>query len=221
MQEMRKNTRLIRGFVGVAIVLAVLGLDQLSKQLVAANMEIGQSVVLIPGVLRLTYITNPAAAMGLFGNARWLFMILSPLVVIAIIVYLFLAKKLSRLYTAALAMIAGGGFGNMIDRTFYGDKIGYGEVVDFVDFIAFPKVWTYIFNIADAFVCVGAGLFILAMILDWIRESREKKKQPAGIPDESAERAESSEEQIAPTEEQISPDSEEISEKTDENGTKT
>lgn len=214
MQEMRKNTRLIRGFVGVAIVLAVLGLDQLTKQLVAGNMEVGQSIVLIPGVLRLTYITNPAAAMGMFSNARWLFMILSPLVVIVIVAYLFLAKKLSWLYTTALAMIAGGGFGNMIDRTFYGSKIGYGEVVDFVDFIALPKIWGYIFNVADIFVCVGAGLFMLAVILDWVKENAEKKKSPAGHPAKSPE-------QTPPTEGQVAPDLGEISEKTDENGTET
>ncbi len=221
MQEMRKNTRLIRGFVGVAIVLAVLGLDQLTKQLVAGNMEVGQSIVLIPGVLRLTYITNPAAAMGLFGNARWLFMILSPLVVIVIVAYLFLAKKLSWLYTTALAMIAGGGFGNMIDRTFYGSRIGYGEVVDFVDFIAFPKIWGYIFNVADIFVCVGAGLFMLAVILDWVKENAEKKKSPAGIREDSAAQIEPAAEQIEPSEEQITPDFNETPEKSDQNGTES
>ncbi|MGM9636926.1 MAG: signal peptidase II [Eubacteriales bacterium] len=176
MQEMRKNTRLIRGIVSVCVILAVVGLDQLTKLLVASHMELHESITLIPGVLRLTYITNPAAAMGLFGNCRWLFMILSPVAVIAILIYLFRAKKVGGLYTAALSMIAGGGVGNMIDRTFYGEQLGYGEVIDFVDFCAFPKIWTYIFNIADAFVCIGAGLFLLAVILDAVRESREKKK---------------------------------------------
>lgn len=176
MQEMRKNTRHIRGIVSICVILAVVGLDQLTKLLVASHMDLHESITLIPGVLRLTYITNPAAAMGLFENCRWLFMILSPVAVIAILIYLFRAKKVGGLYTAALSMIAGGGVGNMIDRTFYGEQLGYGEVIDFVDFIAFPNVWTYIFNIADTFVCVGAGLFLLAVILDAVRESRETKK---------------------------------------------
>lgn len=175
MQEMRKNTRLIRGIVSVCVMLAVVGLDQLTKLLVASHMDLHESITLIPGVLRLTYITNPAAAMGMFENCRWLFMILSPVAVIAILVYLFRAKKVGGLYTVALSMIAGGGAGNMIDRTFYGERLGYGEVIDFVDFCAFPKIWSYIFNIADAFVCIGAGLFLLAVILDAVRESREKK----------------------------------------------
>ena len=50
-------------------------LDQISKMLIVKYMEIGQSIPLISGVLNFTYITNSGAAMGLFSNCRWLFMI--------------------------------------------------------------------------------------------------------------------------------------------------
>lgn len=176
MQKMRKNTRLIRAVAAIVIAAVVVGLDQLTKMLVASNMEPGESVTLIPGVLRLTYITNPAAAMGLFENSRWLFMILSPIAVIGILVYLGLSERVGKLLTVALSMIAGGGLGNMIDRTFYGTSFGNGEVIDFVDFCAFPKIWHYIFNVADAFVCIGAGLFALAVILDAVSERKAAKK---------------------------------------------
>ena len=69
----------------------------------------------------------------------------------------------------SLGLIAGGGIGNMIDRVY----LGY--VVDFLDFCAFPKLWMWIFNVADACVCIGAGMLALWMILDTIKEEKEKK----------------------------------------------
>jgi signal peptidase II len=68
----------------------------------------------------------------------------------------------------ALSLIIGGGIGNMIDR------IAYGFVVDFIDFCLFD-FWVWVFNIADAAVCVGAGLFILELILELVAEYRKKK----------------------------------------------
>ena len=67
----------------------------------------------------------------------------------------------------SIALVISGGIGNMIDR------VALGYVVDFLKFafIDFP-----VFNIADSLVCVGAGLLMLAMVLDIINESKEKKK---------------------------------------------
>ena len=67
-----------------------------------------------------------------------------------------------------LAFIAGGGIGNMIDR------VAFGYVVDMIDFCLFD-FWKWIFNVADAFVCIGAGLVVLALILDIISEGKKKK----------------------------------------------
>ena len=71
-------------------------------------------------------------------------------------------------------MILGGGIGNMIDRIFY------GEVVDFLDFCAFPELWSWIFNLADSFVCVGVGLLMLYYILAEIKHAREEKSKKNG-----------------------------------------
>ena len=62
----------------------------------------------------------------------------------------------------------------MIDRVF----LGY--VVDFIDFYAFPNVWKWVFNVADSFVCVGAGMMILWCILSMIEESKKAKTQRIG-----------------------------------------
>ena len=55
------------------------------------------------------------------------------------------------------------------------DRVRLGYVIDFIDFCAFPKIWMWVFNIADACVCVGAGIMILWLILDMIREYKLEK----------------------------------------------
>ena len=41
-------------------------------------------------------------------------------------------------------------------------------------------IWNAIFNGADSFVCVGAGLLILAMVLETIKEVKKEKAEKAG-----------------------------------------
>ena len=144
-----------------AVIGGVIALDQISKQLILTHLYGGQAV-LIPNVLHFTYVENRGMAFGLMADHRWVFMLLSVVGIALVGVYLwFFAKtKLSRV---ALALIIGGGVGNMIDR------VALGFVVDFIDFCAFD-FWTWVFNVADAAVCVGAALFALDLILEVVRE---------------------------------------------------
>jgi signal peptidase II len=57
------------------------------------------------------------------------------------------------------------------------DRIRLGYVIDFIDFCAFPKIWMWIFNVADICVCVGAGLLALWMILDTVKQMKAEKAQ--------------------------------------------
>ena len=52
------------------------------------------------------------------------------------------------------------------------DRVGLGYVVDFIDF---RLINFAVFNGADSFVCVGAGLLMLALILDLVKEAKAKK----------------------------------------------
>ena len=160
---------MISTIVTIALIVLSVVLDQVSKLLVVANMELGQSIDVIPGIFRFTYIHNEGAAFGSMADSRWIFMILSSVAIIAILVYMFWKKPQSKLLRAALILVAGGGIGNMIDRIF----LGY--VIDFLDFCAFPNIWMWIFNVADACVCIGAGLLALWMILDIIKDEKAKK----------------------------------------------
>ena len=158
------------------VLLLVILLDQLTKYWVVQNFTLGESKPVIKGVFHFTYILNRGAAFGMLADQRWIFLILSTVSISGIYLWLILrSKKIGYLFGIAMSMVAGGGVGNMIDRVWNGEVFGSGAVVDFLDFCAFPELWSWIFNVADAAVCVGAGLVVLAVILDEVKLAREEK----------------------------------------------
>lgn len=163
-------------YIYIAIIALSIVLDQITKYAVVANMVEGQSIPIIENILHLTYVTNDGAAMGMMDDYRWVFMSVSTVALIGIAVWLVVRHKhISKLTGIAFAMIAGGGIGNMIDRTFNGETFGNGVVVDFIDFCAFPELWMWIFNVADMFVCVGVGLAVFDIIFDEVKKYRQEK----------------------------------------------
>ena len=147
--------------------LGVIAVDQLTKWLCVAYLKPVGRVTLIPNFLKLTYVENRGAAFGSFTENRWVFMVISTVAIIGVTVYLLRYCEDNRLLRCALALIVGGGIGNMIDR------IALGYVIDFIDFCG---IWAYVFNGADSAVCIGAGLMILYVILEIIRESKAAKQ---------------------------------------------
>jgi len=158
--------------ISVVLMAVAVALDQITKYLVVTNMELYESIEAIPGIFNFTYIQNDGAAFGSLDDARWVFMILSTVMIIAILGYMFWKKPQDKLLLSSLILVVGGGIGNMIDR------VSLGYVIDFLDFCAFPKLWKWIFNVADVCVCVGAGLLALYLILDIVKEAKlEKEKE--------------------------------------------
>ena len=147
------------------IILVSVILDQLTKVLAVEFLKPIPTCPIIEGVIHLTYHENRGAAFGILANHRWVFLSVSTVMIIGLLIYLFLGKCENMLWGVSISMIIGGGIGNMIDRTFA------GYVVDFIDF---RLINFAIFNGADSFVCVGAGLLVLALILDIIKEKKSK-----------------------------------------------
>jgi len=168
---------LILYFVVAAFVVA---LDLITKFLVKGSEVLmrGDVIDIIPGVFRFRYVENPGAAMGSFAGNRWVFMIFSTIAIIAIAVYLVKYRKtINRLFGISMAMIMGGGIGNMYERLFNQNAAGQYVVTDFFDFHLF-SFWKWVFNVADVAVCVGAGLVVLCLIIDLVKEYRAHKNAP-------------------------------------------
>ena len=156
----------------ILIIVGSIWLDQLTKWLAVTLLQGNPSVPIIPGALQLTYLENPGAAFGMLQDNRWVFLIISTVGILAVFAYLWIKRPTSKLLCVALSFIVGGGIGNMIDR------ILLGYVVDFIDFCLINFA---IFNVADSFVCVGAGMMALWVIMDTFREEKNKKaaQEPA------------------------------------------
>lgn len=150
-----------------AIVIGAVCADQLTKWLAVIFLEGEADVVLWRDVLHFSFVRNEGAAFGMLQNQRWLFMIVSTVAIVGLLVYLIRYKPKSLWVRVSIAMIIGGGIGNMIDRIF----LGY--VIDFIYFklIDFP-----VFNVADSFVTVGCGILIVYLFYDLVREIRQEKK---------------------------------------------
>jgi signal peptidase II len=130
----------------------VVGVDQLSKCIVAALMEAGQSIPVINNLLYITYVRNPGAAFGMLPY-RTVFLIVVTLVVVVFIIYYYRTLPAGfTLLRLGLALQMGGAIGNLIDR------VRSTYVVDFIDISFFPPV----FNVADSAIVVGIILFLFA-----------------------------------------------------------
>ncbi len=164
-------------FIWLAIIAVTVFLDQITKYLTIFYLKPIDTFPIIENVIHFTYVENTGAAFGMMKDARWVFMIVSTVAIVGILFYLIRKKPQSKMECLALSLIVGGGIGNMIDRTL----LGY--VVDMIDF---RLINFAVFNVADSFVCVGAGLMILYLILDMVKEAKAEKMKVATESEETA-----------------------------------
>lgn len=152
------------------IAILAFAVDQLIKWSVATYMDIGQKIPLIPGFIQLTSIRNRGAAFGILQNQRLFFIVVTAIVLIGIIIYLYKIYRKQKFLASALALIFGGALGNFVDRAFN------GEVVDMLEFtfINYP-----VFNMADVFIVTG----VVMVMIDTLRASGTEKASIQTLPE--------------------------------------
>ena len=139
--------------MGIVILLAAavtIALDQFTKHLVVVSFAPGESRVFIPHFIYWTYVQNHAGAFGLFGTQPWILVIMALIVLVLFWMAFRESAASSRTIQIAFGAIAGGAFGNIIDR------FHYGFVVDFIDFR-----WWPVFNAADSCITLGVCALIV------------------------------------------------------------
>lgn len=143
------------------LIAAVIVVDQLTKIAIGKLFAYGERKDVIHGFFDLTLVFNKGAAFSFLSNAsgwqRWFFTGIG--IVAAIFIVVMLARHASqKLFCTALALIAGGALGNVIDRLIH------GHVVDFLLF--FYRDWSFpAFNVADSAITVGAVLVVIDELL--------------------------------------------------------
>ncbi len=111
-------------------------------------------------VFNIVFTWNPGASFSMFRTlgetAPYVIIFATSFVIGFIIYYLFRRGQAHERF--ALALIAGGALGNLIDR------MRFGAVIDFLDFHIGGWHWPA-FNVADICICVGVALYIFNLII--------------------------------------------------------
>ncbi len=151
------------------IILAIIGLDQLTKYVVINSIGYGELKPVINGFFYLTHHQNTGAAWGIFQNGKAFLIPIT--IVVSIAIGYMLYKSKNRMYSISLSMVLGGAIGNFIDRAFR-----KGGVVDFLDFhfgsYIFPT-----FNVADSFIVIGT-ILLSCYILFVMKEDKVVAEKP-------------------------------------------
>jgi signal peptidase II len=149
----------------LAIIIFAVASDQIIKYLVETGMDYQQQIDVLP-FLALFRVHNNGIAFSMLSGMHDLALIGLTVIVIAFVSYLWWST-ISRI---GFALIIGGAIGNLIDRSL----LGY--VVDYILF-HLPS-WSFaVFNLADAYISVGAALVVIEEIFVWLRDRKTPKGQ--------------------------------------------
>ena len=141
---------------------ATLGLDLAAKAAVRSRLSPWEPLPVIDGFFDLTLVYNTGAAFSLGAGPNepgqsWKMIGLALLSLLPFLYFYAKALPGDRVRLAALGLIWGGALGNIHDR------LRWGAVVDFLDFQIRGCHWPA-FNVADASICLGAGLLALSLL---------------------------------------------------------
>lgn len=164
----RNFHRLLVGNRLFALGVGFLALDQALKYAAVAWLKpLGrQSIVILDGFFKLTYVQNDGAAFGLFRGQTTAFILIALFTVGVILFYLSMVDEDEKMVAVALVLILAGAVGNLIDRA----MLGY--VIDYLH-VHYQDQWHWpVFNLADVIIDVGVGLIVLDVARDWWNDAQ-------------------------------------------------
>lgn len=151
-----------------ASVVAAIAADQAVKYAVERYLPFQEPVHVVPSLaLYRTY--NDGIAFSMLSGLTDFALVVLALAVTGFVIHLWRKTPAERLFAhPGFALILGGAIGNLIDRSVHGYVIDY--------FLFYVGNWSFaVFNLADAFISVGAAFVVLDEVIDWIRHHRTRK----------------------------------------------
>ena len=142
----------------------LLWFDRFLKNLVMANMQLGDAIPAQDSFVAIRYTINTGVSFSLFSGHQEILIVLQSILFVAVAgaaVVTYIRMRHPALQTG-LAWIASGGAGNLVDR------VSYGYVVDYISVGTFP-VW----NFAD--MCIVGGCILLGIYMLTIHGKDPKK----------------------------------------------
>lgn len=156
MQRIRANRRrIIIESLFLILLLALIAVDQITKYHFSSTIEKGEKVPVIGDWFYFAFEINTGASFSFLSGVSWaqtFFKVLTSLaLVVFAMMYVFAIKNNYRWEKVGLIFIVSGTIGNFIDR------LMLNGVIDFISFTFFP----FVFNLADAFLTVGAIMLVI------------------------------------------------------------
>jgi signal peptidase II len=135
----------------VAVGLAAIVGDQVTKEVVRSHLQLDQSIHVL-GPLSIHRVQNSGIAFGLFGSATSIVTVLTAIAVGWMLVFFARSGARHPVLPTALGLLIGGSLSNFADR------VRLGHVTDFVSIGWWPA-----FNLADSFIVIGVATLLLAL----------------------------------------------------------
>ncbi|MDQ3179303.1 MAG: signal peptidase II [Acidobacteriota bacterium] len=155
---------------------AVFIIDQVTKAWAVRSLRFGDDKEIIPNFLNFAYAQNTGVAFSFLDNhgdaGRYGLSVVATLAAVLVLYYFWRVPSTQDRLLGALALLLAGIVGNVTDRA----RLGF--VIDFIDVQI--GGWHYpTFNVADAAICIGAGLLILDMFFSkkTADENQKAKKE--------------------------------------------
>ena len=168
MKVNKKNVQRI--FIQLFGIAALVFIDFLTKEAAIKYLMGKDTLVLIKGVLGLTYAENTGAAFSMFSSSTDMLSLVTGIALTAVLIYIIFFKK-PKVYDICLPFVVAGGLGNLIDR------MTRGFVVDYIHtlFVNFP-----IYNFADCLITCAAVALIVYLLYEIIRDTKKEKNKEQG-----------------------------------------
>jgi signal peptidase II len=138
------------------IAILVIVMDQLSKYLIRAHIDINETFPLWG--MHLTHIENSGMAGGLFQGYARLFGVAAVIFVIGVLYFRRTGEMKGALIDSSFGFLVGGAIGNGIDRLLF------GQVTDFIIRSG------GILNLADHAIEMGSFLLIIYGVVRWLKK---------------------------------------------------
>ncbi len=145
--------------------------DQMTKAWAARRLHFGGDRTVIENFLNFSYAQNTGVAFSFLNGGgdtgRWGLSAVSIVAAILVLYYFWRVPRSNDGLLGALALLLAGIVGNLTDRA----RLGF--VIDWID-VQFGA-WHYpTFNVADAAICIGAGLLIIDLF--FVKKNRANEK---------------------------------------------
>ncbi len=151
------------------VMFSCVGCDQVTKKLARHGLANSKPITFLHDLFRLQYTENPGAFLSLGAGSPqnvkfWVFIYFVGVFLAGMLIYLLASTDNSKARMISLALVVGGGIGNLIDRIF-----NEGRVIDFMN-MGIGPLRTGIFNVAD--IAISLGAVLLCVI--YFKASKEK-----------------------------------------------